>query len=267
MALPATWKNWVLQELLKRRPAVQILQKLMENGFRFEDGKAALGNNLPANVNSPFNNEFYAELAKPKFLQDQNIQFDDYSSDEIQLYGISNFLSEEECQQIIEAGHNHFEPSKISAKVEYSHHRTSSTCNLSFLDAPVIGIVDERIKTTMGLPVGDNEVMQAQWYKVGQEFKSHTDYFNPGSEEFRKHGTKRGQRTWTFMIYLNEGCKGGETEFKKIEKVFTPKVGYAVIWNSLFSDGSPNPNTEHHARPVKEGEKYVITKWFRTVNQ
>ncbi len=267
MALPVNWKNWIVEQLFKGKPAVQILNKIMENGFRFEDGKAALGNNLPKNINSPFNNDFYAALSKPKFLGQNQYALEDYSSEQIQLFGIPNFLSEAECKSIIEVAQDKFEPSQISTQTGFGAQRTSTTCNLTFINAPIVGQVEQRIVQALELGVGENEVIQAQRYQIGQEFKSHKDYFEPGSDEYRRHATKRGQRTWTCMIYLNEGCTGGETEFTKVGKVFQPKMGFALIWNNLLADGSPNPNTLHHAHPVKEGEKYVITKWFRTFKQ
>ena len=36
------------------------------------------------------------------------------------------------------------------------------------------------------------------------------------------------------------------------------------IWSSLNKDGSPNPNSLHHAQPVLKGYKAIITKWFRS---
>jgi prolyl 4-hydroxylase len=98
---------------------------------------------------------------------------------------------------------------------------------------------------------------------VGQEFKAHTDYFEPNTDEYVKFAGDRGNRTWTFMIYLNETKKGGGTNFVKLDKIFYPKKGAAVVWNNLCKDGIPNPNSMHAGMPVEKGEKVVITKWFR----
>jgi prolyl 4-hydroxylase len=45
------------------------------------------------------------------------------------------------------------------------------------------------------------------------------------------HDKGMGQRTYTFMIYLNEVKEGGETEFKKLNQSFSPMKGKALIWN------------------------------------
>jgi prolyl 4-hydroxylase len=105
--------------------------------------------------------------------------------------------------------------------------------------------------------------MQAQHYAVGQQFKGHTDYFEPGTKEFLQYASQRGQRTWTFMLYLNDGCEGGETEFPDLKIKIQPKQGSALIWNNLLPNGRPNHLTLHQSHPIISGEKWVITKWFR----
>jgi prolyl 4-hydroxylase len=65
------------------------------------------------------------------------------------------------------------------------------------------------------------------------------------------------------MIYLNDVESGGETAFVNVGLVLPPKAGMAVIWNNLYPDGTPNPDTLHQGMPVKAGHKAIITKWFR----
>jgi prolyl 4-hydroxylase len=36
-----------------------------------------------------------------------------------------------------------------------------------------------------------------------------------------------------------------------------------LIWNNMALDGTPNLNTLHAGKPVEQGTKYIITKWFR----
>ncbi|MCY7296044.1 prolyl hydroxylase family protein [Alteromonas sp. a30] len=272
MALPVQWKNWVLKALLNGTSATEILSTLMQNGFRFEDAKAVLGSNLPASVKSPLNDDFYLKLSKPAFLNNAAFEYRDIGKalgvgHQIQLYSFPDFLSADECNAIIRATDNRFTPSTIAAESGYASHRTSTTCNLTFLDAPIVGAVEQKIVSLLQLGIGETEVMQAQRYQLGQEFKAHTDYFEPGTEAFRQHATVRGQRTWTCMIYLNRVELGGETEFIALNHAVKPEQGTALVWNNLLPNGTVNPMTIHHAHPVKNGEKYVITKWFRTFNQ
>jgi prolyl 4-hydroxylase len=59
--------------------------------------------------------------------------------------------------------------------------------------------------------------------------------------------------------------QGGGTRFFSIDRILEPKKGQAVIWNNLYPDGSPNPDTLHSGMPVSEGHKVIITMWFRAM--
>ena len=51
--------------------------------------------------------------------------------------------------------------------------------------------------------------------------------------------------------------------FYSIGKSIQPETGKLVAWNNRRPDGSLNPATIHHGMKVREGTKYVITKWYR----
>ena len=63
--------------------------------------------------------------------------------------------------------------------------RTSETCFLDQTGSPIAKEVDEKISAALGISKSWSEGIQAQKYSVGQEFKAHTDYFEPGSDELQ----------------------------------------------------------------------------------
>lgn len=264
--LPANIKQWLVQQLLAGVPALSLLKSLLADGFTFEAITKALGGNLPKGLTYDRDQRFYQKLSQPAFFREpicQQHAITDHSSDDIQLYSVANFLTETECQTVIDFALTDLKPSKVADNVNYQGHRTSTTAELSFMQRPELFEIEKRIIDFLGLGVGENEVMQAQHYAVGQEFKEHTDYYTPGAKEYKDDARQRGQRTWTFMLYLNDQCEGGETEFLKLGRVFKPTRGTALIWNNLYPNGLPNPNTMHRSVPVKSGSKVIITKWFR----
>ena len=123
--------------------------------------------------------------------------------------------------------------------------------------------LDRRFAALLGVDPRLSEPIQGQRYDPGEYFKEHTDWFAPYSKEFEEHSAKGGQRTWTVMVYLNAVERGGETCFKHLGRCFTPVKGMALAWNNLQADGTPNSFTLHESMPVVEGNKWVITKWFR----
>lgn len=180
----------------------------------------------------------------------------------LDLFQQKSFLSAEECAQIIERIDQKRRPSTVADYNGDDVFRTSETCDLDMTDPFVIGI-DLRIAAYLGIDPVYGEPIQGQRYAVGQEFKSHTDYFEPKGPDFAKFCSFAGNRTWTAMIYLNEPGAGGATRFTKIGKSIQPMTGKMLLWNNRRADGAPNPATEHHGMKVRSGTKYVITKWFR----
>jgi prolyl 4-hydroxylase len=183
-------------------------------------------------------------------------------SPKLHLFIKRNFLSAEECAALIERIRAHRRPSTLANFNGDEAFRTSQTCDLDGQE-PSVGAIDEKIAAFSKLDLAYGEPMQGQHYEVGQEFKAHTDYFEPTGVDYEKYTSVAGQRTWTVMIYLNQPIAGGATRFKAIDKLVQPEAGKLLAWNNRRPDGSTNPSTIHHAMKVRAGEKYVITKWFR----
>jgi prolyl 4-hydroxylase len=153
-------------------------------------------------------------------------------------------------------------PSTIADANGDAAFRTSETGDLSAA-LPAVAEAEALIGALTGLDPAHGEPLQGQRYAVGQEFKGHTDYFEPGGADYQTFCGEAGNRTWTVMAYLNEPEAGGATRFKAADKIIQPETGKLVCWNNRRADGSPNPSTIHQGMPVRAGVKYVITKWFR----
>ena len=172
------------------------------------------------------------------------------------------FLDPDTCAALIQRIDERRRPSEIADDLGVANFRTSETCDLDWRE-PLVGAVDHRIAELLGLPLGASEPLQGQRYAPGQEFKPHTDTFEPGGYDFYRHTAETGQRTWTAMIYLNEPEEGGATRFKLIGKTIQAETGKLLAWNNLLPDGRPNPATLHQGMKVRRGSKYILTKWFR----
>ena len=181
---------------------------------------------------------------------------------ELELFVRRDFLAADECAGLIEQIDARRRPSEIADDLGVADFRTSETCDLDWRD-PLVAQVDARIGALLGLDLAASEPIQGQRYAPGQEFKPHTDAFEPGGVDFYLHCAETGQRTWTAMIYLNEPEDGGATRFKLIGKSIAPETGKLLAWNNLLPDGRPNPATLHQGMRVRRGTKYILTKWFR----
>ena len=172
------------------------------------------------------------------------------------------FLDPAACAALIAAIDARRRPSTIADDIGDAAFRTSETCDLAAPD-PLVAMVDACIAAFTALDPAHGEPLQGQRYAVGQEFKAHTDYFEPSGVDYERYCAVAGNRTWTAMVYLNEPEAGGATRFKAIDKTIQPEAGKLVCWNNRRPDGTLNPATIHHGMKVRAGTKYVITKWFR----
>jgi ribosomal protein L16 Arg81 hydroxylase len=269
--MPKDWLDWIDENCTRGCDPKGMIDILKENGFPIDAIKQAMGarfpssyNNtdfLPAGASSIEKSDYEAIATIPAARLQWMRGFNQIATEKLQLYTLDHFLSDEECDALIHIINTNLRPSTVTTYIE--GFRTSYSSDLAPLKLPLVEAIDKKISNALGIQLSYSEGIQAQKYSVGQEFKPHTDYFEPHTKEYEEHASKRGNRTWTFMIYLNRTPKGGGTRFTHIDKTFYPQKGTAVIWNSLHRDGRVNVDTMHWGMPIEEGEKYIITKWFR----
>ena len=183
-------------------------------------------------------------------------------SPRVELFQMRGFASAEQCAALIALIEKDRRPSTLADAGDDRYFRTSETCDLS-ADEPVVREIEAMLTALSGIDPAYGEPLQGQRYAQGQEFKAHCDYFNRGGQDWSRYCSVAGQRTWTFMVYLNDVEAGGATRFKAVNKTFQPEAGKLVCWNNRRPDGSENPSTIHHGMKVRRGVKYVITKWYR----
>lgn len=183
-------------------------------------------------------------------------------SPKLELFMLDDFLSGDLCDRLIALIEADRRPSTVADYNGDTLFRTSETCDLDVTQAAVAEL-EERLQAFHGIDPAHGETPQGQRYAVGQEFKQHTDWFNPNGTDWEKYCGVAGQRTWTFMIYLNDVEAGGGTRFNALKKTIQPERGKLLCWNNRKPDGQGNVNTLHHGMKVRAGVKYIITKWYR----
>lgn len=179
-----------------------------------------------------------------------------------EIFQAKRFIPAELCAGLIALIEADRRPSTIADDNGDPTFRTSETCDLA-ADNRYVRALEERFLALSGIDPAYGEPIQGQRYAQGQEFKAHTDYFDPHGQDYQKFCALSGQRTWTFMIYLNDVAAGGATRFRHLDKMFQPEMGKLLFWNNRLPTGAVNPATLHHGMKVRRGVKYVITKWYR----
>ncbi|WP_273047425.1 2OG-Fe(II) oxygenase [Pseudoalteromonas sp.] len=254
----ASWVDWYKENLLRGCFLEEMVQLMCSGGVPLADVKNIMGKNYPSSLD--FNN-----LTNPTLINNSSVL--KVNTKKAQMYIIDNFMSSHECNVVMSLMDTALVPSTVTVSNGDDAFRTSKTCYLNNQSHPIVAELDVRIAQVLGFASFNSEAIQGQKYDVGQEFKAHTDFFKPGTPEYSYFTNPLGQRTWSFMVYLNDTEEGGETDFPELDVSFKPRKGVALVWNNLTAQGYGNEATLHHAKPVIKGEKYVITKWFRTRNE
>lgn len=142
--------------------------------------------------------------------------------------------------------------------------RTNTVMNFGLADSDVIlELINWRVAEAAGMPAQNAEGLGVLHYNPGERYAPHVDYI-PDTPQNAAHLAERGQRVRTLLIYLNDGFKGGATEFPRLDLALKPPRGGALVFDSVKADGSPDPMTLHTGAPPTSGEKWLISKWFRT---
>jgi prolyl 4-hydroxylase len=173
---------------------------------------------------------------------------------DMRLYHVVNLLTLNECDQLIEY---------INQDHRYKLTNESGKTTIFF---PDFGYILKNINLTLhqilDIPETKGEVIQAQVYGPNQHIDPHYDFFDDSYLPDQLALSKSGQRTWTFIIYLNDVESGGQTHFIHPNIKIQPKAGTGIFWENL-SEGKPNYQTLHAGLPIDTGKKYILTKWFR----
>ncbi len=148
-----------------------------------------------------------------------------------------------------------------------SPNRTSRSAFLDTVSSPVINSIKQRAARFVHADINSIENLQIVHYKDKQRYDPHYDYFDRSLATAKEVIGKRGQRSATFLVYLNDvkPNNGGETLFPKVAGglKITPKKYMAVFWFNVKPDGKEDDRTLHGGLPVIAGDKWAINIWIR----
>jgi prolyl 4-hydroxylase len=170
---------------------------------------------------------------------------------------LGNVLSIEECDELIRLSKDRLERSKIGSIREIDDLRSSSSMFFQEGENEVVARIEKRVSQIMNIPVEHGEGLQILNYQIGQEYKTHFDFFKSTSQAVRN------PRISTLVMYLNDVEYGGETYFPKLGLSVSPQKGMAVYFEYFYTDETLNELTLHGGAPVISGDKWAATQWMR----
>ena len=199
--------------------------------------------------------------ARPRLLRD---------APHIQV--LENFVSPAVCRWLIEQVRGRLGRATIYDKATggatRDGRRTNSQRDLDIETGGLLTfVIRARIAAVTGRPDAAMEVPKVLHYRPGETFAEHFDYLNPDEPAFARELATRGQRTDTFLIYLNDGYTGGETHFPKLDFSHAGAPGDALLFSNVDAAGQPDERTRHAGLPPSTGEKWLFSQWIREFPQ
>ncbi|XP_030974029.1 probable prolyl 4-hydroxylase 9 [Quercus lobata] len=193
-----------------------------------------------------------------------------------------NFATAEQCESIIKLAEPRLRPSTVALRPGETADntqgiRTSSGVFISASEDKTLDFIEGKIARATMLPRIHGEAFNILRYEIGQLYKSHYDAFNPA-----EYGPQKSQRMASFLLYLSDVDKGGETmfpfenglnmdgsyDFKDcIGLKVKPRKGDGLLFYSMFPNATIDPMSLHGSCPVIKGVKWVATKWIRDEEQ
>ncbi len=183
------------------------------------------------------------------------------------IESLAGFLPQSICDYVIGMA----APMLSRAKVVDEHggesvrgERSNAVMTFGLADSDfLLEMVNLRTARAAGMLPENAEGLGVLHYLPGESYAPHADFI-PDTPANAAQLAERGQRVRTLLVYLNGDFTGGETAFPRLDLQFKPPAGAALIFHSVDADGQVNPLTLHAGLPPTLGEKWVISKWFRS---
>lgn len=175
---------------------------------------------------------------------------------------LEGLLVAQECAELIRLAQPRLQRAltvDTDGRNQVDDRRTSEGMFFALNELPLIGRIEQRLASLLGIPANHGEGLQILHYLPGQEYEPHFDWFDPQQPGFGKITTVGGQRIASVVMYLNTPARGGGTAFPEIGLTVTARRGAAVY----FAYESGDQSSLHAGLPVLQGEKWIATKWLR----
>lgn len=190
--------------------------------------------------------------------------------EEPKVYTIDDFITEEECNHMINISKDSMKISLVSDGKNgvVSTGRTSKNAWIQHDFDEITKRIGTKIAHQVNMPLVNAEAFQVIYYDVGCEYRNHYDSWDHDDSEKTLRCMKfGGARLKTALVYLNEVEEGGSTKLNRVNVDVSAKKGKLLVFENTYPGTNiKHPLSEHAGMPVIKGEKYAFNLWFKESN-
>jgi prolyl 4-hydroxylase len=263
-------REWILATTRAGHGVPEVLQLLKENGYDPRQSRSIVAEvlKLPLATLLASTARGSPQGLRTKHPEAPEVCIDGHavgvslSVDTPALRVLENILSGQECGELIELARPRLQRALTvdsEGRHQVDQRRTSEGMFFTLNEVPLVGRIEQRLATLLGVPASHGEGLQILHYLPGQEYEPHFDWFDPEQPGYGAITAVGGQRIASVVMYLNTPAQGGGTAFPELGLTVTARRGAAVY----FAYEGGDQSSLHAGLPVLQGEKWIATKWLR----
>lgn len=276
-------RQWLVEQIRGGQPADALLRSMRDRGWNREVAYGLIaqamamrsGTEAPVPAQAPVAQASPVPArAMPSPIVEEGALYVDLGDRRVSVLAameapkivlFDGFLSDAECDALVDLALPRMQRS-LTVDIETGDSRTDvvRTSRGMFFrrgENALVRAVEARVSRLLAWPVDHGEHLQVLHYRPGDRYEPHYDYFDPAGPGAQAVLARGGQRIATFLMYLREPERGGDTTFPDLGLRFAARRGTALFFS--YDRPDPSSRTLHGGAPVIAGEKWVATKWLR----
>ncbi len=179
-----------------------------------------------------------------------------------------DLLTPAACSWLIERARGKLRRARVydpsaGADIE-NENRTNTIAEFNLAEADMVHVVLQmRMAAACGIPLAQMEAPAVLHYDVAEQIGNHYDFIDPKVPNYADEIAKRGERVVTFLVYLNDGYEGGETDFPTCGFRHRGASGEGLFFVNALPSGAPDTRMLHAGCPPSRGEKWIVSQFIR----
>jgi hypothetical protein len=184
------------------------------------------------------------------------------------IKSFQDFLPAAICRRLIQHSSRRLKPALVYDAVNRRNYksatRTNSIAEFNLVENDLINfLIQERMSAACGIPMVQMEGTAILNYRPGQEISDHYDFVDPDMPDYQKEISENGQRVITFLIYLNDDYRGGDTIFPKLGIRHKGRTGDGLFFVNALPNGDSDLRSLHAGTAPLNGEKWIVSQFIR----